>query len=68
MLQPIILHSHARGPNPLKVSIVLEELGVQYESKIVATEDLKKEPFEKLNPNGRYRPPRPKEIDRPCSH
>jgi glutathione S-transferase len=40
-------------PNPSKVLIIMEELGLPYESIYVELEDLKKEPFEKVNPNGR---------------
>ena len=36
----------------MKVAIFLEELGIPYEMKNV--EDVKGEPFTKLNPNGRY--------------
>lgn len=36
----------------MKVAIILEELGVPYEMKHV--EEVKEEPFTKLNPNGRY--------------
>ncbi len=53
MSQPITLYSHATGPNPWKVAIILEELGLKYESKFVEMADMKKAPFEKLNPNGR---------------
>jgi glutathione S-transferase len=52
-LKPIILHSHASGPNPWKVAIILEELGVPYENKFYSPSDLKKEPYVSLNPNGR---------------
>ena len=40
-------------PNPAKVLIILEELGLPYQSSWVELEDLKKEPFESINPNGR---------------
>ena len=40
------------GPNPWKVALVLEELGIPYETKIWATADLKHAPFTDLNPNG----------------
>ena len=53
MSQPIILYSHATGPNPWKVAIILEELGLKYEHKFVEMADLKKAPFEAVNPNGR---------------
>ena len=41
------------GPNPWKIALILEELSIPYETKIYATEDLKKPPFiTTLNPNG----------------
>ena len=40
-------------PNPSKVLVILEELGLPYESSWVELEDLKKEPYESVNPNGR---------------
>lgn len=53
MSKPITLYSHASGPNPWKVAIVLEELHIPYTTKIIDSADLKKEPYEKINPNGR---------------
>lgn len=53
MSKPITLYSHASGPNPWKVSIVLEELGIPYETKFEEFENLKKPDFEAKNPNGR---------------
>ncbi|KAK5633117.1 hypothetical protein RRF57_008831 [Xylaria bambusicola] len=52
-LKPIIVWGHEIGPNPLKVLMVLEELGLPYEHKIMDFLDMKKEPFITLNPNGR---------------
>ncbi|KAJ5953375.1 hypothetical protein N7454_000271 [Penicillium verhagenii] len=52
-LKPITLYGHAGGPNPWKVVMVFEELAIPYTQKIMATVDLKKEPFESINPNGR---------------
>ncbi|KAK6606243.1 glutathione S-transferase [Botrytis cinerea] len=53
MTQPITLYSHITGPNPWKVSIILEELKIPYTTKFLDFSDLKKEPYETLNPNGR---------------
>ncbi|KAI9842847.1 MAG: glutathione S- transferase, nitrogen catabolite repression regulator [Sclerophora amabilis] len=53
MTKPITLYSHASGPNPWKVAIVLEELGIPYHTKMMEFSELKKEPFEKININGR---------------
>ncbi|RAL14378.1 glutathione S-transferase family protein [Aspergillus homomorphus CBS 101889] len=53
-MQPIILYSHALGPNPWKVAIILEELNLAYETRFVSFTEVKQEPFtSKLNPNGR---------------
>jgi len=51
--KPIKLYSHAMGPNPWKVAIILEELNLPFESIYMDFGDLKKEPFESVNPNGR---------------
>ncbi|KAI9811839.1 MAG: glutathione S- transferase, nitrogen catabolite repression regulator [Pycnora praestabilis] len=53
MSKPITLYSHATGPNPWKVAIILEELGLKSETKYMEMADLKKKPFEDLNINGR---------------
>ena len=42
-----------QGPNPWKIAILLEELGLKYELKLLEFPELKKEPYESLNPNGR---------------
>lgn len=52
-LKPIVLYSHATGPNPWKVAAVLEELSIPYETKFLQFPEMKQEPFEKVNPNGR---------------
>ncbi|KAK0515202.1 hypothetical protein JMJ35_002581 [Cladonia borealis] len=39
--------------NPSKVPVILEELGLPYETTWVELDDLKKQPFESINPNGR---------------
>lgn len=52
-IQPIKLWGHAAGPNPWKVAIVLEELNIPYEHKFLDFASLKKDPYERLNPNGR---------------
>ncbi|KAI0506213.1 thioredoxin-like protein [Xylaria bambusicola] len=52
-LKPIIVWGLEMGPNPLKVCMLLEELGLPYEHKILDFPDMKKEPFLSLNPNGR---------------
>jgi len=49
-LKPITLYDH-RGPNPFKVKIILEELGIPYVKEDV--EEPKGEYFTKINPNGR---------------
>ncbi|KAJ5176554.1 Glutathione S-transferase-like protein OpS6 [Penicillium canariense] len=52
-LQPIKLYGHGPGPNPWKVIMVFEELNIPYIHTIVDFADMKKEPFESINPNGR---------------
>ena len=51
--KPIKLYSHAGGPNPWKVAIILNELQIPYDTELMDFGDLKKEPFESINPNGR---------------
>jgi glutathione S-transferase len=41
------------GPNPPKVAIVLEELGLPYEIVAVPLTDVKKPDYLAINPNGR---------------
>lgn len=43
----------SQGPNPWKVAIIMNALNVPYDNKIMDFPDLKKEPFESVNPNGR---------------
>lgn len=43
----------SQGPNPWKVAVILEELGLPYKTEFREFEELKKEPFLSLNPNGR---------------
>jgi len=52
-LKPLVLYGHGPTPNPVKVAIILEELGLPFTVKGVAIADLKKEPFTLVNPNGR---------------
>lgn len=40
-------------PNPAKVVIILEELGLPYVNKFVEFTELKSGPFLSINPNGR---------------
>ena len=52
-LKPITFYAHSLGPNPWKVVFVLKELEIPYEAKELDFPDLKKEPYESVNPNGR---------------
>lgn len=55
-LKPLTLWTllgHAGSPNPWKVLMILEELKIPYETKPIELGDLKKEPYESINPNGR---------------
>jgi glutathione S-transferase len=51
----ITLYSHAGGPNGWKVAIVLEELGLQYETKYMNFNvgEHKQQDYTQYNPNGR---------------
>ncbi|KAJ5658156.1 glutathione-s-transferase [Penicillium longicatenatum] len=51
--QPITLYSHTRAPNPWKVALILEELGVPYQTKYLEFPETKQEPYLSLNPNGK---------------
>lgn len=51
--KPIKLYSHAGGPNPWKVAIIFEELGIPYTTELMDFAVLHQEPFESINPNGR---------------
>ncbi|KAK2596762.1 hypothetical protein QQS21_006157 [Conoideocrella luteorostrata] len=50
-IKPITVWAHGPSPNPFKVIIVLEELGIPYEK--ISVENSKDEAFLKINPNGR---------------
>lgn len=52
-LQPLVLYYHGPSPNPIKVLIIIEELGLPYKLEEVLPHQLKTEPFISLNPNGR---------------
>ncbi|MCJ1378954.1 glutathione S- transferase, nitrogen catabolite repression regulator [Xylographa soralifera] len=53
MSKPIKLYSHASGPNPWKVVIILEELGLKYDTVYVDMADMHTPKYEPINPNGR---------------
>ena len=40
MTKPITLYGHATGPNPWKVAMILEELNVPYEQKMMGMHKL----------------------------
>lgn len=52
-LQPIKLYAHKKGPNPWKVALLLEELGLPYETTYLEFPETKVEPYVSLNPNGK---------------
>ena len=52
-LKPITLWGHDSGPNAWKVAMILEELNIPYTFKIIEFPDMKKAPYELINPNGR---------------
>jgi len=51
--KPILLYSRPGGPNPWKVALILEELGLNYKRQTVPASQIKSEPFISVNPNGR---------------
>ncbi|KAF2183919.1 glutathione S-transferase [Zopfia rhizophila CBS 207.26] len=52
-LQKITVYSAPGGPNPFKVVIILEELGIPYDLKVLGYAALKQKPYTDVNPNGR---------------
>lgn len=52
-LTPLILYGHWAAPNPFKVVIVLKELEMSYEYRLVDFSEVKQEAYVKINPNGR---------------
>ncbi|KAI9930172.1 hypothetical protein ASPWEDRAFT_100806 [Aspergillus wentii DTO 134E9] len=52
-LKPITLYSHSSGPNPWKVVMIFNELNIPFETKYLQFPEMKQEPFEKININGR---------------
>ncbi|RYC62855.1 hypothetical protein CHU98_g3354 [Xylaria longipes] len=52
-MKPIKVWIAPPGPNPWKVVVVLEELGIPYEVESIRFENLKKKLFTDVNPNGR---------------
>ncbi|KAI0163890.1 glutathione S-transferase [Xylariaceae sp. FL1272] len=51
-IKPIKLYGHS-GPNPIKVLIILEELGIPYEVEEVPFAEVKGDYYTAINPNGR---------------
>jgi glutathione S-transferase len=52
-LKPITLYSHATGPNPWKVAILLEELQIPYKNEFLDMAVMHEAPFTDVTPNGR---------------
>ncbi|KAL1835953.1 hypothetical protein VTK73DRAFT_5251 [Phialemonium thermophilum] len=53
-LKPVVVYGCGpKPPNPWKVLMLLEELGVPYEQRTLAFPELKQPPFLQINPNGR---------------
>lgn len=53
-MKPITLYGHHAGPNPKKVIMVLEELEIPYEIKLLEFPEMKQPAYESINPNGRF--------------
>lgn len=52
-LQTFTVYYNGPSPNPFKVALVLEELGLPWKFETVESEKLKEEPYVSINPNGR---------------
>jgi glutathione S-transferase len=52
-LKSITVYNHPNGPNPWKVILILEELGIPYESKFLQFPEMKQPAFEAVCVNGR---------------
>lgn len=52
-MKPIVIYEDDGGPNGGKVKIILDELGIPYEQKTLSFPEMKQEPYESINPNGR---------------
>ncbi|OAA32386.1 Glutathione S-transferase protein [Moelleriella libera RCEF 2490] len=54
-IKPLTVWIHGQGPNPFKVLITLEELGLPYETLLmqISISDPKEASFLQINPNGR---------------
>lgn len=57
-MQPLLLHAHASGPNPIKIAIALEALNTPYNVKLWEfgndrEKGVKGEVFLRINENGR---------------
>ncbi|KAF2462567.1 cytochrome P450 [Lindgomyces ingoldianus] len=52
-LEPIKIWVTSAGPNPWKPVIILEELGIPYELKLLSWEEVLGSEYKKINPNGK---------------
>jgi Glutathione S-transferase, N-terminal domain len=52
-LEAISLYTLGVSPNPWKVALILEELGIPYKFERIKMSDIRKEPYISVNPNGR---------------
>ncbi|KAI1384136.1 glutathione S-transferase [Hypoxylon trugodes] len=52
-MKPIRIWLIPAGPNPWKVVLIFEELGIPYEITSIKFDDVKKQPYTNINPNGR---------------
>ncbi|KAH0846053.1 hypothetical protein AYO21_01281 [Fonsecaea monophora] len=52
-LKPLTVYGHWGAPNPYKIRIILEELGIPFDWRIVELADVKSESFTRVNVNGR---------------
>ncbi|KAL4937242.1 hypothetical protein BDV06DRAFT_203344 [Aspergillus oleicola] len=52
-IQPIKVYGGSIGPNPFKISIILEELNLPVTNELIPFSEIKKPAYEAINPNGR---------------
>ncbi|KAH8595528.1 glutathione S-transferase [Bisporella sp. PMI_857] len=52
-LKPLSLYGGVMGPNPVKVTFILQELGIPYEPIYVPFHEVKNPEYTAINPNGR---------------
>ena len=52
-LKPVTLYTLGPSPNPWKVALILQELGIPFTLEKLTMAEVKEEPYISINPNGR---------------